>query len=336
MNMPPIHYAHARDGTRIAWTKIPGKSPPWLHVFSLGAPTIEMDFSIRARIEYIKNLARDRATILFDHRGSGFSGSLHGGLVLEDLVDDIVAVTTAVGEEVDVSVLGTGCFAAFGYAARGHPGWRSLVLQNPVVRFRGSYQDVNQSLWRAGRYTDYLRGAGRSGMDMQAEDTEWVVRRWAEVVPEATAAAYRLAVLDREFEPQLAAIKLPTLVLSGGDPMASAAIAAGGIPGALLAQVPVSNVTRPARGSIVRDAWESNLEPLLRGRLAGTARAGTLSRREIEVLRLLAHGRTNLQIGDELTVTQSTVAAHVRHILDKTRSANRAEAAAWAVRHRID
>ena len=58
-----------------------------------------------------------------------------------------------------------------------------------------------------------------------------------------------------------------------------------------------------------------------------------LSEREFEVLRLLAEGRTNQQIGAELFISLNTVARHVSNIFDKTGAANRTEAAAYATRH---
>ncbi len=58
-----------------------------------------------------------------------------------------------------------------------------------------------------------------------------------------------------------------------------------------------------------------------------------LSAREVEVLRLLAAGHTNRDIGRVLFISQNTAANHVRSILMKTRSANRTEAAAFAHRH---
>jgi LuxR family maltose regulon positive regulatory protein len=64
-----------------------------------------------------------------------------------------------------------------------------------------------------------------------------------------------------------------------------------------------------------------------------TARAGLaepLSGRELEVLRLLAAGKSNQQIADELVVTLATVKKHVGHILGKLAAANRTQAVARA------
>lgn len=57
-----------------------------------------------------------------------------------------------------------------------------------------------------------------------------------------------------------------------------------------------------------------------------------LTEREQEVLRLVAHGRDNPTIGRELYISASTVKHHVAAILDKLGAANRAQAAAEAVR----
>jgi len=60
-----------------------------------------------------------------------------------------------------------------------------------------------------------------------------------------------------------------------------------------------------------------------------------LSRRELDVLRLLSAGHSNQAIADRLFISPHTVAHHVRHILAKTECRSRTEAAAWAHRHRI-
>jgi DNA-binding CsgD family transcriptional regulator/tetratricopeptide (TPR) repeat protein len=58
-----------------------------------------------------------------------------------------------------------------------------------------------------------------------------------------------------------------------------------------------------------------------------------LTAREVEVLHLLACGRTNKEVSLALAISLNTVATHVRNILNKTQSANRTEATAYAVRH---
>jgi DNA-binding CsgD family transcriptional regulator/tetratricopeptide (TPR) repeat protein len=58
-----------------------------------------------------------------------------------------------------------------------------------------------------------------------------------------------------------------------------------------------------------------------------------LSWREVDILRLVAAGRSNREIGEELCISGHTVASHVRSILRKTGAANRTEAAGYAFRH---
>jgi LuxR family maltose regulon positive regulatory protein len=55
-----------------------------------------------------------------------------------------------------------------------------------------------------------------------------------------------------------------------------------------------------------------------------------LSDRELQVLGLLAAGRSNQQIADELVVVVDTIKKHVGHILDKLGAANRTQAVARA------
>jgi DNA-binding CsgD family transcriptional regulator len=59
----------------------------------------------------------------------------------------------------------------------------------------------------------------------------------------------------------------------------------------------------------------------------------SLSAREVEVLRLLAAGKTNREIAATLFVSVNTVRIHVVHILQKTDTANRAAAASFAHAH---
>ena len=57
-----------------------------------------------------------------------------------------------------------------------------------------------------------------------------------------------------------------------------------------------------------------------------------LTPREVEILQQISAGKTNREIADWLVISRDTVATHVRHILEKTDSANRAEAVSYAVK----
>jgi DNA-binding CsgD family transcriptional regulator len=60
-----------------------------------------------------------------------------------------------------------------------------------------------------------------------------------------------------------------------------------------------------------------------------------LTHREVEVLGLIALGKTNREIAEDLFISLHTVIRHVSNILSKTGAANRAEAASYALRHKL-
>lgn len=60
--------------------------------------------------------------------------------------------------------------------------------------------------------------------------------------------------------------------------------------------------------------------------------AEQLTDREIEVLKLVAHGLTNQDIANQLVVSERTVRTHLSNILGKLRLANRTQAALYALR----
>ena len=62
-----------------------------------------------------------------------------------------------------------------------------------------------------------------------------------------------------------------------------------------------------------------------------TAYPGGLSEREVEVLRLVARGRTNAEVADDLFISRRTVDSHMRRIYDRLGLDTRAEAVRFAV-----
>jgi DNA-binding NarL/FixJ family response regulator len=65
----------------------------------------------------------------------------------------------------------------------------------------------------------------------------------------------------------------------------------------------------------------------------GPKNVGKLTRREQEVLRLVAAGLTNREIAERLFITPKTASNHVSHILTKLGARTRTEAAALAASH---
>ena len=60
-----------------------------------------------------------------------------------------------------------------------------------------------------------------------------------------------------------------------------------------------------------------------------------LTQRESEVLKQLAHGLTNKEIAQTLSISYETVKEHVQHILRKVGVSDRTQAAVWAVRKEL-
>jgi DNA-binding NarL/FixJ family response regulator len=81
----------------------------------------------------------------------------------------------------------------------------------------------------------------------------------------------------------------------------------------------IDHITRPALAS-------SDLE----------AELAHLTDRERDVLRLIAQGHSNRQIGEALHITEGTVKGHVSNILSKLHLQDRTQAALFAVKHGLD
>jgi DNA-binding NarL/FixJ family response regulator len=75
------------------------------------------------------------------------------------------------------------------------------------------------------------------------------------------------------------------------------------------------------------------LADLSRGPATDPDPLAALSARERDVLALVAEGLRNREIAERLVISEATVKTHVRHVLEKLRFRNRAEAAAFAARH---
>ncbi len=86
-------------------------------------------------------------------------------------------------------------------------------------------------------------------------------------------------------------------------------------------------------------AGEALLDPAVTARVLRRMSEGErrpdhadLTRRELEVLRLIARGLSNKQIAAELVLSEKTVKTHVSSILGKLRLSDRTQAALYAVR----
>jgi len=77
------------------------------------------------------------------------------------------------------------------------------------------------------------------------------------------------------------------------------------------------------------------VEGLLREPVGGMSSSNGLTAREVEVLRLIASGKTNRRIATELRISEKTVARHVSNIFTKLDVSSRAAATAYAFQHKL-
>lgn len=128
-----------------------------------------------------------------------------------------------------------------------------------------------------------------------------------------------------------------TLVAGGGGTVHLAGAIAGEAEVARITGRPTDAAALDRRAAeIVRAAHASPIAAGLRWPDPGAspdAPGGRLSPRELEVLRLVAAGRTNRDIAETLRISEKTAVNHVTHILDKLGVENRSAATAWAFRH---
>jgi DNA-binding NarL/FixJ family response regulator len=82
-------------------------------------------------------------------------------------------------------------------------------------------------------------------------------------------------------------------------------------------------------------AGKRRIAPELAAQLAEHLGEEDLSQREIAVLKLVADGNRNRDIGERLFITEETVKVHVRHIMEKLAANDRTQAVAIAVRRGI-
>jgi DNA-binding NarL/FixJ family response regulator len=108
-----------------------------------------------------------------------------------------------------------------------------------------------------------------------------------------------------------------------------------GARGFLLKEAPISDLMRAVE--MVANG-QTYVDPGLAGSLASSdaaARATKLTQREREVLRLLADGFTNDEIGSQLSISPETVRTHVRKAMNKLDADTRTQAVAIALRQSL-
>lgn len=135
--------------------------------------------------------------------------------------------------------------------------------------------------------------------------------------------------------------KIIMLTSYAEDEMLFAAIRAGAV-GYILKQVGSNDVIRAIESALRGDAM---LDPSLTQRVFSEVRRSIqkeegaffdeLTEKEMQVLGQISAGKTNREIAEVLFLSEGTVRNYVSSILSKLEVANRAEAAAYAIRHHL-
>lgn len=82
-------------------------------------------------------------------------------------------------------------------------------------------------------------------------------------------------------------------------------------------------------------AGRKRVPPQLAAQLAEHMSDEALTAREVEVLRQIAEGNRNRDIGEKLFITEETVKVHIKHIMEKLGASDRTQAVAIAIRRGI-
>ncbi len=143
------------------------------------------------------------------------------------------------------------------------------------------------------------------------------------------AAVQKLLRVVQQMHPNLRVV-----VISDDDPRSAQAAFAAGAHAFCQRIASADDLAAAIRQSFERSI---HLRPLLADpatpQMEAYPELAYLTRREVEILRLAAEGRTNKQIAGTLWVTLHTVKFHLSNIYRKLNVASRAEATRWAERH---
>jgi DNA-binding NarL/FixJ family response regulator len=178
----------------------------------------------------------------------------------------------------------------------------------------------------------------------EAADGEAAVAAAERLAPDIVLLDLAMPRLDgvgalRALRERVPAARVLVLTSFGEDDRLFAALRAGAA-GFLLKDTEPPELVRAIRSA---HAGEAPLSPATATRVVeelargGRPRAADLlTPRELEVLRLIARGRSNKRIALELGVAEKTVKTHVGHLLGKLGLSDRTQAALYAVREGLD
>jgi|GEM_PF-3432833 len=335
-------YVDSTGGARICYATEPGIGVPVLTVLQSMFPAPSVFSRYESVLSLTRGIAGGAPWYVFDLRGTGRSRVPPGPVTFEQLVDDVEALAEVVGEPFDLSAVNDGCAVAMSFAVRRPELVHRMLLVAPVAGAA-----LPEPEWQAYLATaDRRMGLAQFLMWVHpgADPADCFAIAEAAIAaqpPEAIVALRRAAVSVNPAELSRKVLA-PSLLISTGDEFAETLALASGMP---LAQA--ANWTNIGDGAINGPAWRRAWDERIPPETAPDPRAlgygggetglygGGLSMRELEVLRLIAGGKTNHEIAEALVIAEGTVSRHVHNILTKLGLPNRSAAATWAAVHGV-
>jgi len=167
----------------------------------------------------------------------------------------------------------------------------------------------------------------------EAGDGEEAVALWRELRPDVTLMDLRMPKLEgvqaiRQIRAEDPGAGIIVLTTFDHDEDIYAGLRAGA-KAYLLKDVQPEELFRCIRAV---HAGEAYLQPKVAAKLAQRMHEETLTEREVQILRLLAEGKSNRAIGQALFITESTVKSHLKSLFVKLDVTSRAEAIALAAK----
>jgi DNA-binding NarL/FixJ family response regulator len=205
-------------------------------------------------------------------------------------------------------------------------------VQLPKPRIRVLIAD-DHGVVREGLVSMIKRNRADMTVAGEASNGREAVELWKRERPDVTLLDLRMPELDgveviKEIRAADKKARIIVLTTFDGDEDIYRAIQAGA-KGYLLKDVP-----REALMNSIRrvHAGETSVPLHLLAKLADRVSGETLSEREIEVLKMMAQGKSNKEIATALFITEGTVKSHGKSIFAKMNVSSRAEAVAEATR----
>ena len=167
----------------------------------------------------------------------------------------------------------------------------------------------------------------------EAGDGEEAVALWRRLNPDVTLMDLRMPKLEgvqaiRQIHAEDASAGIIVLTTFDHDEDIYAGLRAGA-KAYLLKDVQPEELFRCIRAV---HAGEAYLQPRVAAKLAQRMHEESLTEREVQILKLLAEGKSNRAIGQALFITESTVKSHLKSLFVKLDATSRAEAIALAAK----